>query len=122
MQSGDNSTQCQFYNIELTHDWSDTLLNGESIETAIHQFEDYNLFVGGLFHKSDSISKLLSSPEIDSYMETLKQRFDIIVIDSPPATLSSDGLAMSSKVDGIIFVLEAEKTRWPIAEKTKKKL
>ena len=39
-----------------------------------------------------------------------------ILVDSPPATTSTDGLAISSKVDGVVLVVEAEKTRWPVAE------
>jgi Mrp family chromosome partitioning ATPase len=43
----------------------------------------------------------------------------LILIDSPPATISSDGLAISKKVDGVVLVLEAENTRWPIVESVK---
>jgi Mrp family chromosome partitioning ATPase len=59
---------------------------------------------------------------IDIFWKKLRQRFDLILIDSPPATTSPDGLALSSKVDGIVLVVEAEKTRWPVAESTKNRI
>ena len=44
------------------------------------------------------------------------------MIDSPPISASSDGLAIVRKVDGVIFVIEAEKTRWPVAQAAKEKI
>jgi protein-tyrosine kinase len=54
--------------------------------------------------------------------EKLKQQFDFILVDSPPATSTHDGLSISPKVDGIVLVLEADKTRWPVAESVKVKI
>lgn len=54
--------------------------------------------------------------------EKLRQQFDFILVDSPPATSTHDGLSISPKVDGIVLVLEADKTRWPVAESVKMKI
>lgn len=51
--------------------------------------------------------------------EMLKARFDLVVIDSPPLEVSSDGLALVRNVDGVVLVLEAEKTRMPVVEHLK---
>jgi len=56
------------------------------------------------------------------FFEKLRQRFDLILIDSPPATTSPDGLDISPKVDGIVLVVEADKTRWPVAESVKERI
>jgi Mrp family chromosome partitioning ATPase len=40
-----------------------------------------------------------------------RTRFDLILIDSPPLGISSDSLALVRKADGVILVIEAEKTR-----------
>jgi len=113
-----NASQCHFYKINTTG-WSDALMNGEPIEKAIQQVGESTLYVSGISENSYSIAKLFSSPRIDACFEDLKQKFDIIVIDSPASHISSDGLAVSNKVDGVILVIEAENTRAPIAEKTK---
>ena len=52
----------------------------------------------------------------------LRQQFDFILVDSPPATSTPEGLSISSKVDGVVLVLEADKTRWPVAESVKAKI
>ena len=113
-----NASQCNFYKINASG-WSDALMNGEPFEKAIQQVGESSLYVSGISENSYSIAKLFSSPQIDACFEKLKQRFDIIVIDSPASHVSSDGLAVSNKVDGVILIIEAENTRLPVAEKTK---
>jgi len=68
------------------------------------------------------IQKQFYSPQIDSFWESLRQQFDMILIDSPPFETSPDGIAISRRVDGVVLVLEAEKTRWPVAERMKEQI
>ena len=70
----------------------------------------------------NNIRKYFYSPQIDSFWESLRQQFDLILIDSPPFETSPDGIAISRRVDGVILVLEAEKTRWPVAEHLKEQI
>ena len=51
-----------------------------------------------------------------------KDRFDLIIIDTPPATLFPDGLALVRQVDGVVLVFEAERTRWPVTLSVKKNI
>lgn len=60
--------------------------------------------------------------EASDLWDALKERFDMILIDSPPVDLHPDGLVISRKVDGTIIVVRAEKTRWPDALRVKEKL
>jgi hypothetical protein len=65
------------------------------------------------------IQKQFYSPQIDGFWENLRQKFELVLIDSPPLSVSPDGIAISSRVDGVVLVLEAEKTRWPVVENLK---
>jgi capsular exopolysaccharide synthesis family protein len=47
---------------------------------------------------------LISSNAMSDLVESLRQRFDFIVIDSPPMLLFSDGRALSTLADGVIVV------------------
>jgi succinoglycan biosynthesis transport protein ExoP len=47
---------------------------------------------------------LIASSAMSSLVDKLRQRFDFIVIDSPPILAFSDGRALSAVVDGIIMV------------------
>ncbi len=56
------------------------------------------------------------------FWEPLRERFDLIIVDSPPATMFPDGPGIVSMVDGVVLVVEAEKTRWPVALSVKEKI
>lgn len=92
------------------------------VEKAFCQVEDSSLYVMPLFQQSTLNPKTLDSAKNAVFWEALKDRFDMIILDTPPATLFPDGLAMVRQVDGVILVVEAEKTRWPVALRVKDKI
>jgi Mrp family chromosome partitioning ATPase len=52
----------------------------------------------------------------------LRSAYDLILVDAPPATMSPQGLALARQVDGVVLVLAAEDTRWPVAERVKQSI
>jgi Mrp family chromosome partitioning ATPase len=84
--------------------------------------ENTTLFVSPLFQHSVLTPQKLGSDTSDKLWDEFRQRFEYVLIDSPPISASSDGLAIVRKVDGVIFVVEAEKTRWPVALAAKEKI
>jgi len=101
----------------------DEVVNGTlPIGQAICQVEDTPLFVSPLFQHSVLTPQRLGSQSTDVLWDQLRERFEYVLIDSPPISASSDGLAIVRKVDGVIFVVEAEKTRWPVALAAKEKI
>lgn len=61
----------------------------------------------------DALWKLLASPEL---WQKLRHQYDDIVLDLPAASSSRLGLVSAALCDGIVVVLEAEKTRAPVVE------
>ncbi|MCP1445148.1 capsular exopolysaccharide synthesis family protein [Pseudomonas sp. GGS8] len=57
---------------------------------------------------------LLSSPCLTPLLETLKSRYQRIIIDSPPAQMVSDALLLAKHSDAVIYVIKAEST--PISQ------
>ncbi len=56
------------------------------------------------------------------FWECLKERYDLILVDSPPVSVSPEGIEISRRVDGVVLVVEAEKTRLQVIENLKKKI
>jgi polysaccharide biosynthesis transport protein len=52
-------------------------------------------------------SELLGSTGFDELLEQLRLRYDIVLIDSPPALLVTDAVAISGKTDAAIWVAQA---------------
>jgi len=55
-------------------------------------------------------SELLGSERMGRILDELKEKSDIIIIDSPPCIVA-DPVVLSAKVDGVILVVEPGKTR-----------
>lgn len=53
-------------------------------------------------------SELILKPEFDDVMNYLKSRYDVIIIDTPPVGLVTDGILVMRKVDLPIYVVRAE--------------
>ena len=52
----------------------------------------------------------------------MKEKFDLILIDSSSDASNFEIIALSSNVDGVVLVVEAGKTRRHVAESVKKKI
>jgi Mrp family chromosome partitioning ATPase len=96
--------------------------NQEASEANVSRVEPATTAVCLIPQDFTNIRKYFYSPQIDSFWDSLRQQFDLILIDSPPFETSPDGIAISRRVDGVVLVLEAEKTRWPVAEHLKEQI
>lgn len=56
-------------------------------------------------------AELLGSHRMQELLEALKLKADIVVIDSPPITVISDAVVLSTRADGVLMVYRAGKTR-----------
>ena len=52
-------------------------------------------------------SEILGSAAFDELLERLRSRYDLILIDSPPALLVTDAVLISSKADAVLWVTQA---------------
>ncbi len=96
--------------------------NGIPTEQAFGEDGGYRLSVCEISMLGTSLPVLFSSSHISRFIDKLKQQFDLILIDSPPVNSSPDGMAIARKVDGIVLVVEAETTRWPVVESVKDRI
>ncbi len=55
-------------------------------------------------------SELLGSEEMKGLIEKLRNRFEIILFDSPPVIAVTDAAILSTMVDGVVLVIKAHQT------------
>ena len=115
-------SQHLFFKIKPEYSLEDVISDNKPIDKALCQVGNSRLFVSTISKQSFSTLQVFDLKRNNYFWENIKQQFDLILIDSPPATTSSDGLTISSMVDGVVLVLEAEKTRWPLAKSIKDKI
>jgi capsular exopolysaccharide synthesis family protein len=67
-------------------------------------------------------AELLSSKKMQMLLELAAERFDHIIIDSPPILGLADALVVANLVEGMLLVVEAGKTRRAAAQASIKRL
>ena len=68
-----------------------------------------NLFFLPAHERPLNPSELLSTPQFKSLLDLLRDRFDIILIDTPPLLAVSDPCVVAARVDGVLLTLRIRK-------------
>jgi len=79
---------------------------------ALYRIAGTNLLLAHV-RKLECSSSDSRRPGMGGLLGKLKERFDLVLIDSPPATLYPDGLSIVNKVDGVVLVVRRSH-RWPV--------
>lgn len=79
-----------------------------SIESAVQHVDGIDVMVAGAVPPNPL--ELLSTERFKSILDELKEKYDRIVIDSPPTQAVSDALILSTHVDGLVYVVKAAST------------
>jgi len=95
---------------------SDYLANLAVLDQVIKPTSVPNLSVLGAGSLPPSPTELLGSKKMTETLALLKQRYDFVFIDSPPVVPVSDAVVLSTLVDGLIFVVQGQKTPMPVVK------
>jgi capsular exopolysaccharide synthesis family protein len=55
-------------------------------------------------------AELLASRRMHEFLATVSERFDVVILDSPPALATSDACAVAPHVDGVLLVVDSGQT------------
>jgi protein-tyrosine kinase len=118
-----NPVQHILFGLMPEYGWEDMLkddvkING-NVDKMLYRVKESSLYICPVSQNSLFPHQAFDSSKMESLWQKLKERFDLILVDSPAAAVSPDGAAISRHVDGVVLVVEAEKTRWPVAENAK---
>lgn len=105
-------SQSRYFKIPGDCGWLEALKKGGSMESALHRVDRSRLVMSPSNNASGSTPEIFNSPLFDTFCQTLRDEYQLILIDSAPYSMSPDGLAIASKVDGVVLVMEAENTKW----------
>ncbi len=89
-----------------------TLLTGQDALASVARSSDLpnlTLVPSGPIPRSPT--ELISSPRLEMILQEAAKSFDVVVIDSPPVLGLADAPMMAALADGVIFVVEADRSR-----------
>lgn len=101
---------------------SDLLVNKVSFEEAVQKtaVENLDLLTAGTIPPNPA--ELLASKKMQSFVESLREKYDYIIIDTPPIIAVTDAQLIASYVDGCILVIASAQAEREAAIKSKELL
>lgn len=99
-----------------------TMVLGENEAPPLQQTEVENLWLLTSGPKPPNPADFLGSRQIDRVIESLLTQADIVLFDAPPVVAVTDAAVLGAKVDGVLLVIQAGKTRRDHAERAKQTL
>ncbi|MDR3594817.1 CpsD/CapB family tyrosine-protein kinase [Clostridium sp.] len=88
---------------------SEVLIGKEKLDEVI-QSRNENLDILPSGKIPPNPSEMLASSSMNNLIENLKQKYDIVILDSAPLQAVTDAQILSTKVDGTILVIRAQRT------------
>lgn len=83
----------------------DVLQGRAEVDDAIHQTEVENYFAMPCGARPKNPSELLAMPEYENLLEVLKEKFDYVIVDTPPVLVVTDPCSVAPRVDGVLLCI-----------------
>lgn len=111
----------EFFDLPNEQGLTDAILD-ESAPLALQAtlVENLRLLTSG--PKPPNPADLLGSRQTDRVINALREQADIVLFDAPPVLGLTDAVVLGGKVDGVLLVVRAGKTRREHAEQAKELL
>ncbi|MFO1022631.1 MAG: polysaccharide biosynthesis tyrosine autokinase [Planctomycetales bacterium] len=91
-----------------------SIISGEAeLNDAIHETEVPHLSCLPCGKRPQNPSELLTSPQFKELLELLRDRFDFVILDTPPMLVVSDPSVVAARVDGTILAVRLKKNGRP---------
>jgi len=102
--------------------WRGAMDKNIDLKSIIQQVGDTSLFVTTLLENEYSRPLEPDSKELNLFLEQIGKEYEFVLIDTPSSVTASETLMLSRFVDGLVIVVEAERTRWQVVDRIKQKI
>ncbi len=101
---------------------ADVILGHQEITEAARPTTVANLSLLPAGEPNGNLPHVYDSARLTLVVESLRRAFDLIVFDMPPVGQAGSGIALARLVDRVLLVVESERVRWEVAQRTKQLL
>lgn len=90
---------------------SNVLSNQCTLDEALQELKEMNMTFLPAGTPPPNPSEMLSQPQMQAMVDTLRQKFDFVIIDAPPVSVVTDAAVIGRYVDGAMFVVRSDYAR-----------
>lgn len=109
--------QHKYFKIDNSKGLSGVLAGHYSVGSCIKEVaKNLYLMPSGIIPPNPS--ELMASRNMSQLIKELKNVYDYIFFDAPPASVVTDALVLAPKLDGVLFIVRQHRTDYPSVEKT----
>ena len=85
---------------------SNVLSNQCTLDEALHELKEMNLTFLPAGTPPPNPSEMLSQPQMQAMVNTLREKFDVVIFDAPPGSVVTDAAVIGRYVDGAVKKLQ----------------
>lgn len=112
----------QIFESRLSPGLTDVIANGHSIEDVIVPSPVKNLNILSTGTIDENLSEIFDSNAFTDLFNSIKKDYRFVVIDLPAVNEASWAVRLARLSDGVGLVVEAERSRWEVVQRTKELL
>ncbi len=94
--------------------WEKSVRGGIVLEDHIHSIEGTSLSFCQIGSSVETLPAILDNPKFDTFVNVLRSRFDMVLVDCPSMADSTIAARIASISDGVVLIVDAGKTRWQV--------
>lgn len=100
----------------------DVLIGRMELSDAIQNTEVENLFVLPGGSRTKNPAELLVRPEFSQLLHVLREKFDYVIIDTPPVLVVTDPCGVAAQVDGVLVAMRLGRQTRDLGRRTLEQL
>jgi len=112
----------RIYDIENSNGITDLLAERTTLDKAIKKNKHQGFDVIPSGERTTTIINLIESQKMNQLILSLREKYDYILIDSPPVINVSDALYISKFADAVVFAISQSQTKKSVAKEAVKLL
>ena len=109
-------------NVEKKGGLTELLIDNYHIRAVIKKTQIRNLSVITSGIPPSNPFSLFESNTMDYLIAQMKTQADWVFFDSSPISVFNDASPLAAKMDGVVMVVEAENTRWEVAQSARERM
>lgn len=115
------STVSHYFDVPKTPGFTDYAVGVASLDDITNKISENLYVINGGTHSPNTLV-LMNSGKLEELLSSLREKFDFILVDTPPVLVGADSLVTAKYTDGILFVVSQKDSIKKLARDTFKQI